>query len=93
MELELGDEDELVMCVSPPLSLLELHQIATRYKIGESFLHIPHNRALKRLERDKTSLDSQMSSLSDRIEECEKEMQKLKTVLYAKFGSAINLDE
>jgi len=34
-----------------------------------------------------------MSDLSDRIEECEKEMQKLKTVLYAKFGSAINLDE
>jgi len=63
------------------------------YKIGESFVHIPHNRALKRLERDKSSLDSQVSDLSDRIEGCEKEMQKLKTVLYAKFGSAINLDE
>jgi len=48
---------------------------------------------LKRLERDKSSLNSQISDLSDRIEECEKEMQKLKTVLYAKFGSAINLDE
>ena len=65
----------------------------TRYKIGESFLHIPHNRALKRLERDQSSLGSQISDLSGRIEECEKEMQKLKTVLYAKFGSAINLDE
>lgn len=64
-----------------------------RYKVGESFLHIPHNRALKRLEGDKSSLDSQISGLSDQIEECEKEMQKLKTVLYAKFGSAINLDE
>ena len=73
--------------------LLKLHLSATRYKIGESFLHIPHDRALKRLERDKYSLDSQISDLSDRIEECEKEMRKLKTVLYAKFGSAINLDE
>ena len=64
-----------------------------RYKIGESFLHIPHNRALKRLEKDKFFLESQISDTSDRIGECEKEMLKLKTVLYAKFGSAINLDE
>jgi prefoldin subunit 4 len=64
-----------------------------RYKISESFLHIPHNRALKRLEKDKSSLESQISDLSDSIGEGEKEMQKLKTVLYAKFGSAINLDE
>jgi len=63
------------------------------YRIGESFLHISHNHALKRLEKDKSALESQISDLSDRIGECEKEMQKLKTVLYAKFGSAINLDE
>ena len=64
-----------------------------RYKISESFLHIPHGRALKRLEKDKSSLESQISGISGRIGECETEMQKLKTVLYAKFGSAINLDE
>lgn len=39
------------------------------------------------------SLESQISDLSDRIGGCEGEMQVLKTVLYAKFGSAINLDE
>ena len=64
-----------------------------RYKIGESFLHIPLNRALKRVEKDKSSLESQIFDVSSRIGECEGEMQKLKTVLYAKFGSAINLDE
>jgi len=48
---------------------------------------------LKRLEKDKSSLDSQISGLSNRIGESEKEMQKLKTLLYAKFGNAINLDE
>lgn len=68
-------------------------QTNIRYKIGESFLHVPHNRALKRLEKDKSSLESQISDLSDRIVGCEKEMVKLKTMLYAKFGSAINLDE
>lgn len=64
-----------------------------RYKIGESFLHIPHNNALKRLEKDKSSLESQISDLSESIGECEKEMEKLKALLYAKFGRAINLDE
>ena len=64
-----------------------------RYKIGESFVHIAHNRALKRLEKDKSYVELQISDLSDNIGEAEKEMQKLKTVLNAKFGSAINLDE
>ena len=82
-----------LLCELNLLFLFKIHQSATRYKIGESFLHIPHDRALKRLERDQSSLNSQISDISDRIEECEKEMQKLKTVLYAKFGSAINLDE
>lgn len=71
----------------------ELYPTMIRYKIGESFLHVPHIRALKRVEKDKSSLESQISGLSSKIGECEKEMQKLKTVLYAKFGSAINLDE
>jgi prefoldin subunit 4 len=63
------------------------------YKIGEAFMHIPHARAIKRLEKDQSALDTQMESLSSRAEDCEKEMAELKKVLYAKFGRAINLDE
>jgi prefoldin subunit 4 len=64
-----------------------------RYKIGESFLHIPHVRAMARLEKDQTNLESEIGALSDQVDECQREMKGLKTVLYAKFGSAINLDE
>ncbi|KAF9643172.1 Prefoldin subunit 4 [Thelephora ganbajun] len=89
---ELKQEKEALDDLSNELELGDEDELVI-YKIGESFLHIPYNRALRLLERDKSSLNSQISDLSGRIEECEKEMQKLKTVLYAKFGSAINLDE
>ena len=48
---------------------------------------------MKRLEKDQGELDSELSGLKDRAEECEKEMKTLKVTLYAKFGRAINLDE
>ena len=64
-----------------------------RYKIGDTFVHIPQSRALERLEQDVATVDKESAGLSDRIEEYEKEMKELKLVLYAKFGTAINLDE
>ncbi|TFY55490.1 hypothetical protein EVJ58_g8219 [Rhodofomes roseus] len=63
------------------------------YKVGEAFLHLPHRRAMKQLERDQAQVDKQFSTLTNRAEECEKTMKELKVVLYAKFGRAINLDE
>ncbi|KAI0084906.1 Prefoldin beta-like protein [Irpex rosettiformis] len=63
------------------------------YRVGEAYVHLPHPRALKRLEKDQSVLEKELSKLKDQAEECEKEMKGLKVVLYAKFGKAINLDE
>ncbi|KAF8834333.1 Prefoldin, subunit 4 [Paxillus ammoniavirescens] len=63
------------------------------YKIGESFLHLPQPRAMKRLEKDQAEITVQLSTLAATAEDCEKGMKELKVVLYAKFGRAINLDE
>jgi len=63
------------------------------YKVGEVFLHMPHSRALQRLERDQEGIATQVSSLTETAEDCEKKMKGLKVALYAKFGRAINLDE
>ncbi|PCH36035.1 Prefoldin subunit 4 [Wolfiporia cocos MD-104 SS10] len=63
------------------------------YKVGEVFLHLSHSRAMNRLEKDQNELNSELSNLTDRAEECEKSMKELKVILYAKFGRAINLDE
>lgn len=48
---------------------------------------------MKRLEKDQGEIESELSGLKDKAEECEKGMKELKVVLYAKFGRAINLDE
>lgn len=67
--------------------------VSFRYKVGEAFLHMPQPRALKRLEQGQTSITSQLTSLSESAEDCEKKMKELKVALYAKFGRAINLDD
>ncbi|KAI5115693.1 hypothetical protein M0805_002836 [Coniferiporia weirii] len=63
------------------------------YRVGETFMHMPLPRALKRLEHDSAAIDAEIAKLTDGVEECEKGMKGLKLILYAKFGSAINLDE
>ncbi|KAE9403921.1 Prefoldin, subunit 4 [Gymnopus androsaceus JB14] len=63
------------------------------YKVGETFLHLPLPRAMKKLEKDGADLDAKLLNLSESSQQCETEMKQLKVALYAKFGSAINLDE
>ncbi|ESK81958.1 subunit of the heterohexameric cochaperone prefoldin complex [Moniliophthora roreri MCA 2997] len=63
------------------------------YKLGESFLHLPHSKALKRLENDQKDVEARLGQHLSQADACEKEMRELKVVLYAKFGSSINLDE
>lgn len=95
MELELADEDEPVLYVSPALlfsyPLLTIRM--TRYRVGEAFLHMPHARAMKRLAADQASTEKELDQLRARADECAGEMKGLKVALYAKFGNAINLDE
>jgi len=89
---ELKQEKEALDDLSTELELSD-EDNSVLYKVGEAFLHMPHSRALKHLERDQASITTQVSSLSDSAEECEKKMKELKVALYAKFGSAINLDD
>ncbi|TFK79128.1 Prefoldin subunit 4 [Polyporus arcularius HHB13444] len=63
------------------------------YKVGEAFIHMPHSRATKRLEKDLSLLNDELDKYNSDAEECEKTMKELKVALYAKFGRAINLDE
>ncbi|KAK0225476.1 Prefoldin subunit 4 [Armillaria fumosa] len=89
---ELKQEKEALDDLSTELELAD-EDDPVLYKVGETFLHMPHPRAMKRLERDQAAIDSQVSILAAKSEACQKEMNELKVVLYAKFGRAINLDE
>ncbi|KAF7983833.1 hypothetical protein HWV62_19099 [Athelia sp. TMB] len=89
---ELKQEKEALDDLSTELELADEDQ-PVLYKVGETFLHIPHSRALKRLEKDKSEIDDQMSTLSASAGDYETKMKALKVSLYAKFGKAINLDD
>ena len=54
---------------------------------------MPHAHAMERLEKDQDTLTQETARLVGTVEECETGMKALKVTLYAKFGSAINLDE
>ena len=48
---------------------------------------------MKRLENELEEINKGVDKFSEAAEECDKTMKELKVRLYAKFGSAINLDE
>ncbi|KAJ6625828.1 Prefoldin subunit-domain-containing protein [Mycena sp. CBHHK59/15] len=89
---ELRQEKEALDDLSTELELADEDE-PVLYKVGEAFLHMPLPRALKRLEKDQSTIEAQVSALSSSVENCEKEMKELKVTLYAKFGRAINLDD
>ncbi|KAG6919364.1 hypothetical protein DXG01_006913 [Tephrocybe rancida] len=89
---ELRQEKEALDDLSTELELADEDE-AVLYKVGEAFLHIPLPRAQKRLEKDQSVLDARISALSTSSEDCDTQMKALKVQLYAKFGSAINLDD
>lgn len=60
--------------------------------MGDSFIHVPQPQALEFLERDSKRLDEEIEELKKTVDECEEGMEKLKVVLYGKFGNNINLE-
>ncbi|KAJ7072020.1 Prefoldin subunit-domain-containing protein [Mycena amicta] len=79
---DLSDEFEMILDEDEPVL----------YKVGETFVHIPLPRARKHVEKDRSEVEGQLDTLTSSVKACEKEMQELKIVLYARFGRAINLD-
>ncbi|KAM5534549.1 hypothetical protein V8D89_011753 [Ganoderma adspersum] len=85
-------EKEALDDISMELELADEDQ-PVMYRVGEAFIHLPHPRAVKRLEKDLSVLNDELEKYMSSAEECEKSMKGLKVTLYAKFGRAINLDE
>ena len=51
------------------------------YKMGEAFFHLTLPAARKQLRKDTKRYDDEISTLSERAEECEKGMKDLKVQL------------
>eukprot|EP00892_Ulva_mutabilis_P008361 jgi/Ulvmu1/5898/UM026_0019.1 len=66
---------------------------ATRYLVGECFLHIGNEDADVRISREMETLQTEMDGLQAEHEELKEKMDSLKSALYNKFGDQINLDD
>ena len=60
------------------------------YRIADSFLSLPHQEAMQRLEADQKAADEQIDRLKHKLDEYEESMKRLKAKLYAKFGDNIS---
>lgn len=62
------------------------------YKIAASFYHLSPEQANERVSQAIEVIDDTVETLENEASECKEKMSELKTLLYAKFGSSINLE-
>lgn len=63
-----------------------------QYKVGDAFVFLKVDAAVEAINKQNSSLDSQIEKLSDQIDEIEDQLAQYKKDLYAKFGSNIQLE-
>ncbi|TFY78220.1 hypothetical protein EWM64_g5792 [Hericium alpestre] len=69
---ELKQEKEALDDLSTELELADEDE-PVLYKIGEAFLHLPHSKAMKRLEADEEQLNAEIAKLTGSAEDCERD--------------------
>ncbi|KAJ3158563.1 hypothetical protein HDU86_002788 [Geranomyces michiganensis] len=62
------------------------------YRIGDAFVSLSLEACLKRIEAEQGVLSGELEDASKKIDGIQAEMDKLKVVLYRKFGNSINLE-
>lgn len=64
-----------------------------RFAMGECLVHFDKDAAEEKLQNLTDSTQADIGKLSEQLTEVKEEIKKLKGLLYAKFGSSINLEE
>lgn len=64
-----------------------------RFVVGECLVHYDKDTAEERLGAHTARVQKEVVELGVELEDVKEKIKKLKAVLYAKFGSSINLDE
>eukprot|EP00188_Purpureofilum_apyrenoidigerum_P001153 Plantae.Rhodophyta-Purpureofilum_apyrenoidigerum.ctg16088.p1 GENE.Plantae.Rhodophyta-Purpureofilum_apyrenoidigerum.ctg16088~~Plantae.Rhodophyta-Purpureofilum_apyrenoidigerum.ctg16088.p1 ORF type:complete len:129 (+),score=48.95 Plantae.Rhodophyta-Purpureofilum_apyrenoidigerum.ctg16088:216-602(+) len=64
-----------------------------QYAVGDAFLSACKEDVENHIEINKAELEEEIVNAQSKIENKQSEMAELKTVLYAKFGNTINLEE
>ncbi|KAJ3178500.1 hypothetical protein HDU87_003574 [Geranomyces variabilis] len=84
-------EKEYLDDLSSELELADEDELIP-YRIGDAFVSLSLEACLKRIEAEQGELSSELETASKKIDGIQAEMDKLKVVLYRKFGNSINLE-
>ena len=77
---------------STDLMMLEDDEEKVPYQVGEVFVYLTQDEAQQKIEGSKDNLGDAVKSVNGKAQAIRDEMSALKSQLYAKFGSAINLE-
>ena len=77
---------------STDLMMLEDDDEKVPYQVGEVFVYLTQDEAQQKIEASKDNLGDAVKSVDSKAQAIRDEMSGLKSQLYAKFGSAINLE-
>ncbi|CDW91858.1 UNKNOWN [Stylonychia lemnae] len=64
-----------------------------KLQIGEALIDVDEETATKYQQKIMEETQEELEKLQDQLDEIENEMKNLKSYLYARFGTAINLEE
>ena len=77
---------------STDLMMLDDDNEKVPYQVGEVFVYLSQDEAQQKIESSKENLGDLVKSVESKAQAVKDEMSGLKALLYAKFGSAINLE-
>jgi len=94
LEREVKAKEDKMNSYQDALDELEISmEPSVRLMIGESMVELSEEDALQRVEALKEQLQREIDEEKSQVAEMKSEMDSLKSYLYARFGTNINLDE
>ncbi|KAJ3052511.1 hypothetical protein HK097_006113 [Rhizophlyctis rosea] len=66
---------------------------SVKYRIGDAYVSITLDEANERITAENSELSTELDGITSKMETINKEMAKLKAILYGKFGKSINLEK
>merc|ERR1711934_611691 len=72
---------------------LAMEDDAAKLVVGDCFVAVDNEEAEEYVDKKTEVLQAELDEGADKADKCQTEMGELKTVLYAKFGKSINLEE
>ncbi|KAI8919011.1 Prefoldin beta-like protein [Powellomyces hirtus] len=84
-------EKEYLDDLSSELELADEDELV-KYRIGDAFVSLTLEACQQRIESEQEILSKELEDFSSKIDGITDSMNKLKVVLYKKFGTSINLE-